>query len=83
MGTKTEAEVYLCPNCLLPAAEPGPCSRCGRERVGCKPGDPDDPCRRPLMSEDGRVLTRAPLWWLEHTVGDLADYLRKHYHSDA
>jgi len=79
MTCEAEPQVFLCPNCLLPAAEPGPCTRCGRQRVGCRPGDPDDPCRRPLMSLSGRVLTRAPLWWLRHTMGDLANRLRDHY----
>ncbi|GEM_PF-1519539 len=79
MTSEVEPQVFLCPNCLLPAAKPGPCTRCGRQRAGCRPGDPDDPCRKPLMSPGGRVLTRAPLWWLQHTMGNLTDHLRGHY----
>ncbi len=77
MGPTSDADIYLCPNCFSPADEPGDCSKCGHARVGCRPGDPDDPCRRPLMDSDGNLRTRAPLWWLQYTVTNLTDYLRK------
>ena len=67
------SDICLCPNCLTPAAEPGPCANCGHERLVCRPGDPDDPCRKPLMTADGRVKTQAPRWWLSHTVGPLVE----------
>ena len=65
--------VCLCPNCLTPAGEPGPCAVCGHERLVCRPGDPDDPCRKPLMTASGEIKTQAPLWWLLQTVGSLAE----------
>lgn len=65
------ASVYLCPRCLLAGDAPGPCPRCGQERLTCRPGDPDNPCRRPLITAAGDVRTRAPLWWLSHTVEPL------------
>ena len=68
-------QVYLCANCMLPGDSPGPCPRCGRERLTCRPGDPDDPCRRPWIDAQGQVRTRAPLWWLKQTVGSLAEAL--------
>jgi hypothetical protein len=78
-------QVYLCPRCLLAGDAAGPCPRCGQERLTCRPGDPDDPCRRPWIDAHGRVRTRAPLWWLKltlvpeaersGTVGGLADAL--------
>ncbi|OGO13127.1 MAG: hypothetical protein A2Y93_03410 [Chloroflexi bacterium RBG_13_68_17] len=70
-------QLYLCPRCLLPGEEPGLCPQCGTERLTCRPGDPDDPCRRPLMDAAGRVRTRAPLWWLRYTVGRLTEYLER------
>ncbi len=70
-------QVYLCANCMLPGDSPGPCPRCGRERLTCRPGDPDDPCRRPWIDAQGQVRTRAPLWWLTKTVGPLAEALRQ------
>lgn len=70
-----EHELYLCVNCLIPAEQAGQCEACGRERILCKPGDLSDPCRRPLMDAQGRVRTRAPIWWLKHRVGRLIDYL--------
>lgn len=69
--------VYLCAHCLLAGDEPGPCPRCGRERLTCRPGDPDDPCRKPLIDATGRVRSRAPLWWLRHTVGRLTTFLER------
>jgi hypothetical protein len=66
-------EIHLCPRCLMPGDESGPCPVCGTERIYCRPGDPDDPCRRPLIDKEGRVRTRAPLWWLRHTVTRLLD----------
>lgn len=68
-------EIYLCANCMLPGEGPGPCPRCGQLRVGCRPGDPDDPCRRPWIDADGRVRTRAPFWWLRKTVASLAEVI--------
>lgn len=70
-------EVYLCPRCLWVDESPGPCPDCGHERAVCRPGDPDDPCRRPLMDESGRVKTRAPLWWLRHSVGRITELLER------
>ena len=64
---------YVCPKHMEPAREPSPCPRCGRERVTCRPGDADDPCRKPLMSAAGEVKSRAPLWWLRRKVIWLAD----------
>ncbi|MEW6567600.1 MAG: hypothetical protein AB1449_05425 [Chloroflexota bacterium] len=67
-------QLYLCPRCLLPGDQPGPCPRCGQERLTCRPGDPDDSCRRPRVDAAGQIRTRAPLWWLRHTVARLARY---------
>lgn len=68
--------IHICTRCLTPAGEGGTCSACGGQRISCRPGDPDDPCRRPLMDDRGRVLTRAPLWWLQHTVPQLIELMK-------
>jgi hypothetical protein len=57
--------LYLCETCFYASDQPGVCPDCGHELVECRPGTPDDPCRRPLMDQEGRLLTRAPLWWVE------------------
>lgn len=67
--------IFLCPACMTPAETAGECPECGTVVIECRPGDADDPCRRPLMDEQGRVLTRAPVWWLQHRVGRLIDAL--------
>ena len=75
MSTDFNQEIHLCPHCLFSGAEPGACPHCGHARVTCRPGDPDDPCRRPIMDRRGRVLSRAPLWWLQYSVHELAQHL--------
>jgi hypothetical protein len=60
--------LYVCPGCFLADESPGQCPICGRTRVECNPGDPDNPCRRPPMDAEGRLLSRAPLWWLVRSV---------------
>lgn len=70
--------VFLCPRCLDAQPVGGTCPRCGVDRIGCYPGHPDDPCRRPLVDSAGRILTRAPLWWLHQTAGPLMRFLDQH-----
>jgi len=65
--------IYVCPNCTTGFYEPGTCPDCLVERVECRPGVLDDRCRKPLMSRGGRVETHAPLWWLRHRIGWLAE----------
>jgi hypothetical protein len=45
--------------------------------ITCHVGDLEDPCRRPLMDSEGRILTRAPLWWLNQSVAELIQFLEK------
>jgi hypothetical protein len=75
MAGPMDVEMYLCPRCLDSQPGAGACPRCGVERIGCRPGDADDPCRRPLVDAAGQVRTRAPLWWLRQTVGPLTRFL--------
>jgi hypothetical protein len=72
MAEQEMVEIYLCPNCLSADGSGGPCPKCGLERLHCRPGEADDPCRRPLMDAQGRLRTRAPLWWLRLTAPDVA-----------
>lgn len=64
-------QIFLCPRCLQAYDSAGRCSKDGSELLTCGLGDEKDPCRRPLMDSEGRVLTRAPIWWLRHSVADL------------
>ncbi|NIM93450.1 MAG: hypothetical protein GTO18_07040 [Anaerolineales bacterium] len=77
MGKAFSETIYLCPRCLEAQPSAGLCPNDGTELLSCRPGDPDDPCRRPLMDADGRVLTRAPAWWLHYTVEDLMKFLEE------
>ncbi len=73
MAEQESPRFYICRRHLVPRVEPGHCPDCELELIECRPGDPDDPCRRPRMDSKGRVLTRAPLWWLRLTLGELSD----------
>ena len=64
---------YMCPKCMEPALEQTSCPTCGGERITCRPGEVDDPCRKPLMLPTGQVRSRAPIWWLV-AIGALDSY---------
>lgn len=72
--------LYLCPNCfnaLQAEAMAEPCEVCGHSLIECRPGDTDDPCRKPMMDDDGDLVTRAPMWWVERYKKLAADSLRR------
>ncbi|MEP7358065.1 MAG: hypothetical protein ABI847_12545 [Anaerolineales bacterium] len=58
-------ELYLCERCFSVAEAPGPCPRCHLPRRHCQPGAADSPGRRPPIDADGRLLSRAPQWWVQ------------------
>lgn len=64
-------KIYLCSRCLIAGDAPGICQRCGQELIVCQPGSCEDPQRRPLIDGQGNVRSRAPIWWLRHTLGSL------------
>ena len=64
MAEEAIKDFYMCPKCLEPALEATPCPNCGGERLHCRPGDPDDPCRKPYMAATEDHISRAPIWWL-------------------
>jgi len=69
--------VYVCPHCFSMGQSPGRCSDCGGTRVECQPGDASNPSRKPPMDREGRILSRAPLWWLAHSAPYLRDKIKK------
>jgi hypothetical protein len=74
MSAEEAEQIYLCPRCLQAYNSAGRCLKDGSELFTCRLGDPDDPCRRPLIDAKGRVVTRAPIWWLQHSVADLIHF---------
>jgi hypothetical protein len=68
---------YLCPNCYTAAEAAGACPMCGHELLGCRPGDADDPCRKPLIDSTGQIRSRAPRWWLEKRLPALFEVLKR------
>lgn len=69
--------IHLCPKCLQGQEEGGLCPNDGTELIECKPGARDNPTRRPLIDDKGQVLTRAPRWWLNFTVGEIMGLVEK------
>ena len=67
------ALLHVCTRCLTPSAEADPCRYCGGQKVACRTGGEGDPLRRPLIDRGGRLLTRAPIWWLHYTVPELIE----------
>jgi len=64
--------MYVCPNCFTAADAPGECSDCGHQLYEFRPGDVDDPCRCPVINDQGEIVTHAPLWWLRSVAPELA-----------
>ncbi len=56
--------IYVCERCFSDSERPGPCPRCEQPRREFALGGLDDPCRRPPTDAAGRLLCRAPLWWV-------------------
>jgi len=54
--------VYVCEVCLHCSTEPG--IHHSRPMLQCDAGCPGDECSKPIESADGRLLTRAPRWWI-------------------
>lgn len=69
--------IYICEHCFSADTAPGICPNCRQPRVECDPHDPDNPCRKPPIDAQGRILSRAPLWWLMRS----APYLREQIKS--
>ena len=69
--------MYVCPKCFSVGQSAGRCPDCGETRVECNPGDPNNPCRKPPIDAEGRILSRAPLWWLAHSVPYLRDQIKQ------
>jgi hypothetical protein len=64
--------LYVCGCCFSADVSPGDCPRCRQPRLCCDLGAPDNPCRRPPMDAAGRLLCRAPLWWVRLHAPHLA-----------
>ena len=56
--------LYVCRTCFSVAQTPGPCPLDHGPRLRCDPGEPGNNCRKPPMDAEGRLLSRAPLWWV-------------------
>jgi hypothetical protein len=54
---------YLCPLCFRRSEIDGECHE--HRMVACDVGDWADERRKPIIDADGRVLSRAPRWFLE------------------
>jgi len=64
--TEAKQVFYMCAICFRTSKEPETCH--GRPMLYCDTGCWGDECRKPLMTANGRILTRAPRWWLQHRL---------------
>ena len=69
--------MYVCPHCFTASDTPGACAVCGYRLFEFRPGDIDDPCRCPVINEQGEVVTHAPLWWLRSVAPELAERMEQ------
>ena len=77
-GDEQAREVmYVCPHCFTASDTPGNCGVCGYQLFEFRPGDIDDPCRCPVINEQGEVVTHAPLWWLRSVAPELAERMEQ------
>jgi hypothetical protein len=58
------AVFFMCAVCFRVSLELDVCH--GRSMLYCDAGCWGDECRKPPMAANGRILTRAPRWWLQH-----------------
>lgn len=65
--------LFICTHCFTAFSAPGTCSVCGHPLHEFQPGDSDDPCRCPVINENGEVVTHAPLWWIRNVAPEMAE----------
>jgi hypothetical protein len=63
-------DLYLCERCFSAAEAPGVCPRGHGPLRHCVVGAFDDPRRRPPTDTHGRLLSRAPRWWVQFGAPD-------------
>ncbi len=61
--TQADRSVYICRVCHLVGLKPLSCHP-GRS-VACDAGAPGDERSKPLFDRQGRLVTRAPKWWVD------------------
>ncbi len=54
--------VYMCEVCF--AVSDKPTLHHGQPMIECDAGCPGDDVTRPVVDEQGRILTHAPKWWV-------------------
>jgi hypothetical protein len=67
--------LYICEICFHSQTEPGECH--DHPLIRCDAGCPGDECTQPVGAADGRLLTRAPRWWI-YRHGKLGRTIKPH-----
>lgn len=62
---------YMCPVCFEVSKEPR--RHHGREMVSCCAGEPGSYLRKPMTDENGQMVSRAPVWYME-AMGWIPDW---------
>jgi hypothetical protein len=58
-----EIVIYMCPVCFQVCDSEQECH--AHKMVACIPGKPGDNRRKPVKDRFGKMVSRAPLWYLE------------------
>jgi hypothetical protein len=58
--------LYICPKCFRVCETESECH--AHRMVRCETGLPGDDRRKPVMDDHGRLVSRAPLWYLEALI---------------
>jgi hypothetical protein len=61
--TRAGRSVYICRVCHLVGLKPLNCHP--GNSVVCDAGEPGDERSKPLFDRQGRLVTRAPKWWVD------------------
>lgn len=58
-----ERKIYICPVCFRVCETQEECHE--HKMIACDPGNPGDERRKPVVDRFGKLVSRAPRWFLE------------------
>ncbi len=73
--TSSQQAFYMCVMCFNASEEPGECHVRPLLKVEC--GPPGDESTLPVTTPDGKLVTRAPRWWVEQVCKQLFEERRR------
>ncbi len=65
-ATRHARTVYVCPECHI--ISPTAMQHHDEAMIECDAGEPGDERSKPVFDAHGRLVTRAPRWWVETCI---------------